>query len=158
MDAILALCTARYFPMRNGPGQRQSIGESHAARVEKEKASGASFERKGRISHAFDENGVEITRKAIRQDIHKFSHIPCAADRKSFGGNVSGCCDGISSCSVWKGMQKSKPGNTEGTEKRLRIFMNFLNTFRIHIDPSWNCTVFRTRAMPKNLLEITDCF
>lgn len=29
------------------------------------------------LTRTFDENGVEILKKAIEQDIHKFSHIPC---------------------------------------------------------------------------------
>lgn len=41
------------------------------------------------LTRTFDENGVEILKKAIEQDIHKFSHIPCMSD-ESFGGNVSG--------------------------------------------------------------------
>ena len=41
------------------------------------------------ITRTFDESGVEILKKAIEQDIHKFSHIPCMSD-ESFGGNVSG--------------------------------------------------------------------
>ncbi|MEG0689287.1 MAG: phage portal protein, partial [Hungatella sp.] len=41
------------------------------------------------ITRTFDESGVEILKKAIEQDIHKFSHIPCMTD-EAFGGNVSG--------------------------------------------------------------------
>ena len=41
------------------------------------------------LTRTFDEAGVEILKKAIEQDIHKFSHIPCLTD-ESFGGNVSG--------------------------------------------------------------------
>ena len=41
------------------------------------------------LTRTFDETGVEILKKAIEQDIHKFSHIPCMTD-ESFGGNVSG--------------------------------------------------------------------
>lgn len=32
------------------------------------------------LTRTFDENGVEILKKAIEQDIHKFSHIPCMSD------------------------------------------------------------------------------
>lgn len=32
------------------------------------------------LTRTFDENGVEILKKAIEQDIHKFSHIPCMTD------------------------------------------------------------------------------
>lgn len=41
------------------------------------------------LTRTFDETGVEVLKKAIEQDIHKFSHIPCMTD-ESFGGNVSG--------------------------------------------------------------------
>ncbi|MFR6590692.1 MAG: hypothetical protein ACLURV_11895 [Gallintestinimicrobium sp.] len=34
------------------------------------------------ITRTFDESGVEILKKAIEQDIHKFSHIPaCPMNR-----------------------------------------------------------------------------
>lgn len=32
------------------------------------------------LTRTFDETGVEVLKKAIEQDIHKFSHIPCMTD------------------------------------------------------------------------------
>lgn len=45
------------------------------------------------LTRTFDEAGVEILKKAVEQDIHKFSHIPCMTDERpknrktTFGSN-----------------------------------------------------------------------
>ena len=41
------------------------------------------------LLHSFDESGVEVLRKALIEDIHKFSFTPCMTD-ENFAGNVSG--------------------------------------------------------------------
>lgn len=41
------------------------------------------------LIHSFDESGVEVLRKALIEDIHKFSFTPCMTD-ENFAGNVSG--------------------------------------------------------------------
>lgn len=78
------------------------------------------------LTRTFDENGVEILKKAIEQDIHKFSHIPCMSD-ESFGGNVSGVA----------------------MEFKLLGMMNTERTF------SMNGTTTNTVAVLKKIAEIT---
>lgn len=75
---------------------------------------------------------------------------------ESFGGNVSGVARNLN-CWVWKNITKIKTRYyKKGLRKRLRIFTNFLNTRSgIHIDTAGIVPVF-TRAMPKNLLEISQ--
>lgn len=106
------------------------------------------------LTRTFDESGVEILKKAIEQDIHKFSHIPCMSD-ESFGGNVSGVA------MVFKllGMENITKIKTryyrKGLRKRIRIFCNYLALHGKSVDPA-GITMTFTRALPKNLLEISQ--
>lgn len=107
------------------------------------------------ITRTFDEAGVEILKKAIEQDIHKFSHIPCMSD-ESFGGNVSGVAMEFKLLGMENITKIKTRYYKKGLRKRLRIFANFLNTRSgINIDVSGITPTF-TRAMPKNLLEISQ--
>lgn len=107
------------------------------------------------LTRTFDETGVEILKKAIEQDIHKFSHIPCMTD-ESFGGNVSGVAMEFKLLGMENITKIKTRYYKKGLRKRLRIFANFLNTRSgIHIDVSGIAPTF-TRAMPKNLLEISQ--
>jgi len=107
------------------------------------------------LTRTFDEAGVEILKKAIEQDIHKFSHIPCMTD-ESFGGNVSGVAMEFKLLGMENITKIKTRYYRKGLRKRLRIFCNFLATSsKGRIDPKSVTAVF-TRAMPKNLLEISQ--
>lgn len=107
------------------------------------------------LTRTFDEQGVEVLKKAIEQDIHKFSHIPCLTD-EAFGGNVSGVAMEFKLLGMENITKIKTRYYRKGLRKRLRIFCNFLKT-AAHgsIDPKGIKAVF-TRAMPKNLLEISQ--
>lgn len=106
------------------------------------------------LTRTFDESGVEILRKAVEQDIHKFSHIPCMSD-ENFGGNVSG----VAMEYKLLGMENITKIKTryyrKGLRKRIRLFCNFLSNKGISIDPA-GITMTFTRVLPKNLLEISQ--
>lgn len=107
------------------------------------------------LTRTFDEAGVEVLKKAIEQDIHKFSHIPCMTD-EHFSGNVSG----VAMEYKLLGMENITKIKTryyrKGLRKRIRIFCNWLAmNARATIDPTHVTAIF-TRAMPKNLLEISQ--
>jgi SPP1 family phage portal protein len=106
------------------------------------------------ITRTFDEAGVEILKKAIEQDIHKFSHIPCMSD-ESFGGNVSGVAMEFKLLGMENITKIKTRYYKKGLRKRLRIFAYFLANKGIQIDTSGITQVF-TRALPKNLLEISQ--
>lgn len=107
------------------------------------------------ITRTFDEAGVEILKKAVEQDIHKFSHIPCMTD-ESFGGNVSGVAMEFKLLGMENITKIKTRYYKKGLRKRLRIFANFLNRRSgVSIDISAVTPIF-TRAMPKNLLEISQ--
>ncbi len=106
------------------------------------------------LTRTFDETGVEILKKAIEQDIHKFSHIPCMTD-ESFGGNVSGVAMEFKLLGMENITKIKTRYYKKGLRKRLRIFANFLSNKAISVDVSGITPTF-TRAMPKNLLEISQ--
>lgn len=107
------------------------------------------------LTRTYDESGVEILKKAIEQDIHKFSHIPCMTD-ESFGGNVSGVAMEFKLLGMENITKIKTRYYKKGLRKRLRIFAYFLNTKSgIGIDLSGITPTF-TRALPKNLLEISQ--
>lgn len=107
------------------------------------------------LTRTFDEAGVEILKKALEQDIHKFSHIPCMTD-ESFGGNVSG----VAMEYKLLGMENITKIKTryyrKGLRKRLRIFCTFMSTKGMAAVNDDAITPIFTRAMPKNLLEISQ--
>lgn len=106
------------------------------------------------LTRTFDESGVEILKKAIEQDIHKFSHIPCMTD-EAFGGNVSGVAMEFKLLGMENITKIKTRYYKKGLRKRLRIFASFLGRKAIDADVSGITPTF-TRAMPKNLLEISQ--
>lgn len=107
------------------------------------------------LTRTFDEAGVEILKKAIEQDIHKFSHIPCMTD-ENFGGNVSGVALEFKLLGMENITKIKTRYYKKGLRKRVRIFCNHLQTSEaITMRPNLVTMVF-TRAMPKNLLEISQ--
>lgn len=106
------------------------------------------------LTRTFDETGVEILKKAIEQDIHKFSHIPCMTD-ESFGGNVSGVAMEFKLLGMENITKIKTRYYKKGLRKRLRIFAAHLSNKAVQVDVSGITPTF-TRAMPKNLLEISQ--
>lgn len=107
------------------------------------------------LIRTFDEAGVDVLRRAIEQDIHKFSHIPCLTD-ENFAGNVSGVAMEFKLLGIENITKIKTRYYRKGLRKRLQIFCDWIQTNgRGTIDPNKIKAVF-TRAMPKNLLEISQ--
>lgn len=106
------------------------------------------------LTRTFDETGVEILKKAIEQDIHKFSHIPCMSD-ENFGGNVSGVAMEFKLLGMENITKIKTRYYRKGLRKRIRIFCNFLSLQGNNVNPA-GITMTFTRALPKNLLEISQ--
>lgn len=152
IDAILAL----YGFMLGDDEGKDADGKTAAQRLKDDRImDGLPADAKAEyITRTFDESGVEILRKAIEQDIHKFSHIPCMTD-EAFGGNVSGVAMEFKLLGMENITKIKTRYYRKGLRKRLRIFANFLSVKGIQIDISGITPTF-TRALPKNLLEISQ--
>ena len=107
VDAILAL----YGFMLGDENGKDADGRTAPQRLKEDRLLEMPADARAEyITRTFDESGVEILKKAIEQDIHKFSHIPCMSD-ESFGGNVSGVAMSLNSLE-WKTLRKLKRGIT----------------------------------------------
>lgn len=159
IDSILAiygtlLSDEDYEVDENGIGDGK--GSEHAMkRLKKEKLlelpDGSKAEY---LTRTFDESGIEILRKAIEQDIHKFSHIPCLTD-ESFGGNVSGVAMEFKLLGMENITKIKTRYYKKGLRKRIRMFQHWLTIKGTNVDVAGITPVF-TRCMPKNLLEISQ--
>lgn len=156
IDAILMVYGTLLGDPREDEKENDREDDNPMKRLHKEKMMEMpSDSRAEYLTRTFDENGVEILKKAIEQDIHKFSHIPCMSD-ESFGGNVSGVAMEFKLLGMENITKIKSRYYKKGLRKRLRIFANFLHTRScITVDATAITPVF-TRALPKNLLEISQ--
>lgn len=104
------------------------------------------------LTRQFDENSVEVLRRSVEQDIHKFANVPCMTD-SSFGGNVSGVAIRYKLLGFETITKIKERYFREGINERLRLFCNYLSlTGGGNID-STQVNVQFTRALPVNELE-----
>lgn len=158
IDAILAiygtLITDEDAPAEDGT--QSDGGEAAMKRLKKKKLvelpDGSKAEY---LTRTFDENGVEILKKALEQDIHKYSHIPCMSD-ESFGGNVSGVAMEFKLLGMENITKVKSRYYRKGLRKRLKILCGWLELKNnVSIDPN-KIRIDFTRGLPKNNLEISQ--
>lgn len=152
IDAILAL----YGVLLGDDEAKDENGKTAAQRLKDDKLLELPKDAKAEyITRTFDESGVEILKKAIEQDIHKFSHIPCMTD-EAFGGNVSGVAMEFKLLGMENITKIKTRYYKKGLRKRMRLFSGWLSKSRaITVDTAGITPTF-TRALPKNLLEISQ--
>lgn len=104
------------------------------------------------LTRQFDENSVEVLRKSLEQDIHKFANVPCMSD-ESFGGNASGVAMRYKLLGFEQITKIKERYFREGIKERLKLLCNWLDfTERAHIDPQ-DISIQFTRALPVNEAE-----
>ena len=152
IDAILAL----YGAMLGDNEAKDADGRTAAQKLKEDRLMEIPKDAKAEyITRTFDESGVEVLKKAIEQDIHKFSHIPCMTD-ESFGGNVSGVAMEFKLLGMENITKIKTRYYKRGLRKRLRLFEDWLAKSKsVQVDISGITPTF-SRAMPKNLLEISQ--
>lgn len=152
IDSILAI----YGALLGDPDALDEDGNTAKDKIKKDKLLELPADSKAEyLTRTFDETGVEILKKAIEQDIHKFSHIPCMTD-ESFGGNVSGVAMEFKLLGLENITKIKTRYYKKGLRKRLRIFAGWLYTSRQIMVNTAGITPTFTRALPKNLLEISQ--
>ncbi len=77
------------------------------------------------LTRQFDENSVDILRKSIESDIHKFSGVPCLND-ESFSGNTSGVAMKYKLLAFEQMTKVKERYFTEGLRIRLSLIANAL--------------------------------
>lgn len=104
------------------------------------------------LTRTFDENGVETLRKAIKEDIYTFSHVPNLTD-ENFVGNSSGVAMEYKLLGLEMITKIKERYYRKGLRKRIAIFCHFYGLKQIMINSSAIIPVF-SRALPKNLTEL----
>lgn len=104
------------------------------------------------LSRTLDELSVETLRKAIKEDIYTFSHVPNLTD-EHFAGNSSGVAMEYKLLGLELITKIKERYYKKGLRKRIAIFCHFLGLKQILINPNSVMPVF-SRALPKNLAEL----
>ena len=106
------------------------------------------------LKNALDENATEILRKALKEDIYTFSHVPNLTD-ESFAGNTSGVAMEFKLLGL-EMITKTKEANYKrGLRQRIAIFAHYLGMQQIALEAHSIVPQF-SRGLPKNLLELSQ--
>ena len=106
------------------------------------------------LIRTLDEAGVEILRKAIKEDIYTFSHVPNLSD-ENFAGNASGVAMEYKILGLAMITKTKERYYKKGLRKRIRIFCNRLGLTSIALEAN-NIVPQFSRGLPKNLLELSQ--
>jgi len=106
------------------------------------------------LIRSFDEGGVETLRKAIKEDIYSFSHVPNLSD-EHFVGNSSGVAMEYKLLGLEMITRTKERYYRKGLRQRITLFCNYLKLKAIAIDPNLITPVF-SRALPKNVVELSQ--
>ena len=106
------------------------------------------------LKNALDEGATEILRKAIKEDIYTFSHVPNLTD-ENFAGNSSGVAMEYKLMGL-EMITKIKEANYKrGLRQRISIFAKYMGLQQIALDANSIVPQF-SRGLPKNLLELSQ--
>lgn len=106
------------------------------------------------LTRAMDEAGAETLRKAIKEDIYNFSHVPNLTD-ENFAGNTSGVAMEYKLLGLEMITKVKERYYKKGLQKRIILFCNFLNLQQLCQDASSVIPTF-SRSLPKNLQELAN--
>lgn len=104
------------------------------------------------LARTLDEAGAETLRKALKEDIYTFSHVPNLTD-ENFVGNSSGVAMEYKLLGLEMITKIKERYYKKGLRKRIAIFCHFLKLKETVINPKSVIPVF-SRALPKNLVEL----
>lgn len=107
------------------------------------------------LTRQFDENSVEVLRKSLEQDIHKFANVPCMSD-ESFGGNASGVAMRYKLLGFEQITKIKERYFREGLKERLRLLCNWLSTTGKAAVSSRDISIQFTKALPVNETEVAQ--
>lgn len=106
------------------------------------------------LIRTFDEAGVETLRKALKEDIYTFSHVPNLTD-ENFAGNSSGVAMEYKLLGLEMLTKIKERYYRKALKKRLKLFCHFLGLKAVELDAGLIIPTF-SRALPKNLAEIAN--
>jgi len=107
------------------------------------------------LTRQFDESSVDILRKALENDIHKFSGVPCMNDA-NFSGNSSGIAMRYKLLAFEQMTKIKERYFSEGVKLRLKMMANALLTIKaIKIDHD-DIQLLFTHTLPENENELAE--
>lgn len=145
VDALLVLtgCTLDVDEKGRTPGQQ--LREDKALTLPDNQAS-AQY-----LTNSLHESDVDILRKAICDDIHKYAMVPNLAD-ESFASNSSGVAMRYKLLGLEYLTGVKEQWFREGLRTRLRAILHFMDLAGQHLDAG-AIEITMTRSMPNNLQE-----
>ena len=106
------------------------------------------------LKNMLDEGATEILRKALKEDIYTFSHVPNLTDEK-FAGNSSGVAMEYKLLGLEMITKVKESNYKRGLRQRIGIFAKYLGLQQIALDANSIVPQF-SRGLPKNLLELSQ--
>lgn len=106
------------------------------------------------LTRQMDENGAEMLRKAIKEDIYNFSHVPNFMD-ENFAGNISGVAMEYKLLGLEMITKVKEQHYKKGLRKRIRLYCNYLKMRAVLMESGSIMAAF-SRALPKNLQELSQ--
>ena len=148
IDAILVLYGALL-------GDDEEEASEAAKQLRKEKLLELPIDAKAEyLTRQMDESGAEVLRKAMKEDIYTFSHVPDFSD-ENFSGNASGVAMEFKLLGLEMITKVKERYYKKGLRKRIRLYCNFLGMKAIQMEAG-SIMPALTRALPKNLQELAQ--
>ena len=148
IDAILLLTGADFA---DDPADVKQAAEALKELKMLELPNGAKAEY---LTRTLDEVGAETLRRALKEDIYTFSHVPNLSD-ENFAGNSSGVAMEFKLLGLLMITKIKERYYKKGLKKRLRIFANRLGLSNLANEVGSIVPQF-SRGLPKNLLELSQ--
>ena len=106
------------------------------------------------LTRQMDESGAEILRKALKEDIYNFSHVPNFQD-ENFAGNVSGVAMEYKLLGLEMMTKVKEKYYKKGLRKRIRMFCHALGLETLE-EQAGSILITFSRGLPKNLSELAQ--
>lgn len=106
------------------------------------------------LVNALDEEGAEVLRKAVKEDIYTFSHVPNLSD-ENFVGNSSGVAMEFKLLGLEMLTKIKERWYKKGLRKRIAIFCTYLGKLKLGQEAN-SIVATLSRGLPKNLIEIAQ--
>lgn len=133
------------------------ISENTARKLKEERILEAEPDAKAEyLSKSLTEADIEILRKALKEDIQRFSMVPDLSDEQ-FAGNLSGVAIQYKLLGFQQHVKNKEPLFSKGLRERFELYNNFLKRKRkMSVVPPHRVDIKFSRNLPSNDLEISQ--
>ena len=107
------------------------------------------------LTRQFDESSVELLRKSLENDIHKFSGVPCMSDI-NFSGNSSGIAMRYKLLAFEQLTKIKERYFAEGLKLRLKMIANAVYAMSAELIDTDDIELYFTHTLPENESELAQ--